>query len=159
MKYSAVYHVFPATFHVISRKIDFLWNSVRRERQWLLFVPGEAMALSRKSFCICLISTACCLVRSLFLMATSFLHILHRNIQPYIRNIFYTSFLHMLHRNIQLHMRNMFYTSFLHILHRNIQLYMRNMFNTSFLHMLHRSIQLIKRNKPAPHSSTFYAEH
>jgi hypothetical protein len=39
-------------------------------------VPGDAMALRRKSFCICLISTACCLVLSLFRMATSFLHIL-----------------------------------------------------------------------------------
>ena len=28
MKYSALYHGFPATFHVISRKIDFLWDSV-----------------------------------------------------------------------------------------------------------------------------------
>ena len=28
MKYSAQYHVFSATFHVISRKIDFLWDSV-----------------------------------------------------------------------------------------------------------------------------------
>ena len=28
MKYSVYYHVFPATFHVISRKIDFLWDSV-----------------------------------------------------------------------------------------------------------------------------------
>ena len=27
MKYSAQYHVFPATFHVISRKINYLWNS------------------------------------------------------------------------------------------------------------------------------------
>ena len=27
MKYSAWYHVFPATFHVLSRKIDFLWDS------------------------------------------------------------------------------------------------------------------------------------
>ena len=28
LKYSAQYHVFPATFHVKSRKIDFLWDSV-----------------------------------------------------------------------------------------------------------------------------------
>ena len=28
MKYSALYHVFPATFHVISRKINFLRDSV-----------------------------------------------------------------------------------------------------------------------------------
>ena len=27
MKYSMEYPVFPATFHVISRKIDFLWDS------------------------------------------------------------------------------------------------------------------------------------
>ena len=27
-KYSAKYHVFPATFHVISRKSDYLWDSV-----------------------------------------------------------------------------------------------------------------------------------
>ena len=29
MKYSAQYLVFPATFHFISRKIDFLWDSVK----------------------------------------------------------------------------------------------------------------------------------
>ena len=28
MKYSAQYHVFPSTFHVLSRKIDFLWDIV-----------------------------------------------------------------------------------------------------------------------------------
>ena len=28
MNYSAEYHVFPATFHVISRKVDYLWDSV-----------------------------------------------------------------------------------------------------------------------------------
>ena len=28
MIYSALYHVFPATFHVISRTVDFLWDSV-----------------------------------------------------------------------------------------------------------------------------------
>ena len=28
MKYSEEYHDFPATFHVISRKVDFLWDSV-----------------------------------------------------------------------------------------------------------------------------------
>ena len=28
MKCSALYHVFPATFHVISRKVDYLWDSV-----------------------------------------------------------------------------------------------------------------------------------
>ena len=28
MNYSAYFHVFPATFHVISRKIDNLWDSV-----------------------------------------------------------------------------------------------------------------------------------
>ena len=33
MKNSAVYHVFPATFHVISRKIDFLWDSVHAEEK------------------------------------------------------------------------------------------------------------------------------
>ena len=27
MKYSAYYLGFPATFHVISRKIDYLWDS------------------------------------------------------------------------------------------------------------------------------------
>ena len=26
--YSAKYHVFPDTFHVISRKVDYLWDSV-----------------------------------------------------------------------------------------------------------------------------------
>ena len=29
MKYSAQYHVFPSSFHVLSRKIDFLWDSVQ----------------------------------------------------------------------------------------------------------------------------------
>ena len=28
MKYSAEYHVFPASFQVISRKVDYLWDSV-----------------------------------------------------------------------------------------------------------------------------------
>ena len=28
MKYSAQYHVSPATFHVISRKVEYLWDSV-----------------------------------------------------------------------------------------------------------------------------------
>ena len=28
MTFSAQYHVFPATFHVISRKVDYLWDSV-----------------------------------------------------------------------------------------------------------------------------------
>ena len=32
MKYSAQYLVFPATFHVISRKIDYLWDSVWPEQ-------------------------------------------------------------------------------------------------------------------------------
>ena len=32
MKFSAQYHVFPATFHVISRKIDFLWDSLAGRR-------------------------------------------------------------------------------------------------------------------------------
>ena len=31
MKYSAEYHVFHATFHVISRKVDFHWDSVMQE--------------------------------------------------------------------------------------------------------------------------------
>ena len=26
-KYSAEYHVFPATFHVLSRKVGYLWDS------------------------------------------------------------------------------------------------------------------------------------
>ena len=30
MKYSALYQVSPATFHVISRKVDFLWDRLRR---------------------------------------------------------------------------------------------------------------------------------
>ena len=30
MKYSVQYHVVPATFHVISWKVDFLWDSIRR---------------------------------------------------------------------------------------------------------------------------------
>ena len=29
MNYSAQYHVFPATFHVTSRKVEYLWDSVR----------------------------------------------------------------------------------------------------------------------------------
>ena len=29
MKYSALYLVFPATFHVISRKINYPWDSVQ----------------------------------------------------------------------------------------------------------------------------------
>ena len=33
MKYSAQYHVFPATFHVISRKIEYLWDSVEEEEE------------------------------------------------------------------------------------------------------------------------------
>ena len=28
MKYSVKYHVFPDTFQVISRKVDYLWDSV-----------------------------------------------------------------------------------------------------------------------------------
>ena len=39
MKYTAYYrHVFPATTHVLSRKIDFLWDSV----QW----GGELLTLT-----------------------------------------------------------------------------------------------------------------
>ena len=29
MNYSAYYHVFPATFHVIPRKVDYFWDSVQ----------------------------------------------------------------------------------------------------------------------------------
>ena len=31
MNYSAWYHVFPATFHVISQKVNYLWESVDRQ--------------------------------------------------------------------------------------------------------------------------------
>ena len=34
MKYSALYHVFPATFHVISRKVDFRWESAAGWAWW-----------------------------------------------------------------------------------------------------------------------------
>ena len=44
-----------------------------------LTLPGEDIAFRRKSFCIFLSSSACCLVLSLFLMLTSFLHILNGN--------------------------------------------------------------------------------
>ena len=30
MKYSTQYYIFPATFHVISRKNDYLWDSVKQ---------------------------------------------------------------------------------------------------------------------------------
>ena len=30
MNYSEQYHVFAATFHVISRKVDYLWDSASR---------------------------------------------------------------------------------------------------------------------------------
>ena len=35
MKYSALYHVFPATFHVISWKIGFLWDSAVNSRAFV----------------------------------------------------------------------------------------------------------------------------
>ena len=35
LKFSAQYHVFPATFHVIYRKIYFLWDSGHRGSQFL----------------------------------------------------------------------------------------------------------------------------
>ena len=47
MKYSTYYHVFPDTFHVISRKIDFLWDSV----ELLSSFYGFASFLSSSLFC------------------------------------------------------------------------------------------------------------
>ena len=30
MNYSVVYHVFPAIFYVISRKVDYLWREIQQ---------------------------------------------------------------------------------------------------------------------------------
>ena len=40
MKYSVQYLVFPATFQVISRKIDYLWDSAPRRYKEVIF-SGE----------------------------------------------------------------------------------------------------------------------
>ena len=40
MKYSAQNHVFLATFHVVSRKVDFRWDSVAERVEVLVTVLG-----------------------------------------------------------------------------------------------------------------------
>ena len=41
MNFSALYHVFPATFHVISRKVDYLWASAEAKLRSKKFVSKK----------------------------------------------------------------------------------------------------------------------
>ena len=50
MKYSAKYHVFPAIFLVISRKVGFLWDSVVAtllEKCWQISLYVTEVAIAK----------------------------------------------------------------------------------------------------------------
>ena len=53
MNYSAYYHVFPTTFHVISRKVDYLWDCDIFDSSSLLIEhnKSELMHSARKLGC------------------------------------------------------------------------------------------------------------
>ena len=61
MKYSAKYHVFPASFYVLSRKIDYLlaFGTVRPEQKGLAKRPSKRAYQKRPIVCLheCVYST------------------------------------------------------------------------------------------------------
>ena len=67
MKYSAYYHVFPTTFHVILRKIDFVWDSVLYKMLKFYYEEcrkTEAITMCHTHFCLEIMGTSLLLLNA-----------------------------------------------------------------------------------------------